>query len=86
MQLTEVMDTHFSTAVPVMLHDERDSTLIRSIWKEISRDCSVLGRKTTASLVCSNQTAHQTRSGELENSENPLITWSDNAFFLNDQH
>lgn len=84
LQLTGVMDTHFSAAVPVMLHDESDSTLIRSIWKEISRECSVLGRKkkTTASLVCSNQTVHQTRSGELDNSENPLITRSDNAFSL----
>lgn len=55
--------------------------------KHLERDfkrmfCPRQKKKTTASLVCSNQTVHQTRSGELDNSENPLITRSDNAFSL----
>lgn len=82
LQLTGVMDTHFSAAVPVMLHDESDSTLIRSIWKEISRECSVLGRKKKQQLRWFALIKLFTRQEVGNNSENPLITRSDNAFSL----
>lgn len=45
LQLSGVMDSNFSKAVPVMLHDEKDSTQIWGIRKTIFRECVVLAKE-----------------------------------------
>lgn len=45
LQLSGVMNSNFSKAVPVMLHDEKDSTQIWSIRKTIFRECVVLAKE-----------------------------------------